>query len=114
VTTVLAAQEKHLRLNILLHQEDGCWVAHCPELGTLAADPDYEIAWEDAVRLCRAALTHGLNRGRDLRDIVKPPPANIAEIIASAREDGFLRLHLQARMKDGTELTVHRVLRKAA
>lgn len=101
-------QPRVLRLNVLLRQECGRWVAHCPELNTLASDADLETAWEDIVRVCRAHLTYGLKTGRTLAQLIKPPPADILEIIAQAEIDGFLRLHLQP--VDHTEFKVFRMI----
>lgn len=89
-----AAQQEHLRLNVLLRKENDCWVAFCPELDTLAADPDLETAWEDVVRVCRARLAYGLAAGLSLEELVKPAPPNLAQIVAQAEIDGFLRLHM--------------------
>lgn len=110
---VSAEQPKLLRLNVLLRHEEGCWVARCPEIGTLSADPDFETAWEDIVRLCRAHLAYGMSIGMTLADLVKPPPADIAEIIAQTTIDGHLRLHLKPCI-DSTELEVFRMIPQAA
>jgi hypothetical protein len=112
----MPAQTKHLQLNVLIRQEDGCWVAHCPEVNALAADPDFETAWEDIMRLCRAHLIYGLKMGKSLSDLIKPPPADLAQIIAQAEMDGCLRLHFnrvdQALVDSVIE--VRRVLAQAA
>jgi hypothetical protein len=87
-------------------------VAFCPELNTLAADPDLETSWEDIVRICRAHLAYGLTAGMSLAELVKPPPANLAQIIAQAETDGFLRLHMSCMGQ--TEVKVVRMFAHAA
>ena len=109
---VSSVQPEHLRLNVLLRQEDECWVAFCPELNTLAADPDLEKAWEDVVRVCRARLAYGLAEGLSLDELVKPAPGNLAQIISQAETDGFLRLHMKGMGK--TEVKVVRMFGCAA
>jgi hypothetical protein len=83
-----------LRLNIILCKEDGCWVARCPELDTLAADPDIETAWEDIVRVCRAHIACGLLDGKTLKDLMRPPPDNWLEIMAHHQKEGWVRMHV--------------------
>ena len=111
--SVSLEQPKMLRLNVVLRREDDCWVARCPELGTLAADPDLETAWEDIVRICRAHLVYGLKIGMALADLIKPVPADISELISQLDTDGFLRLHFN-RAVDHTEIKMYRMVAVAA
>ena len=108
------ATERPLKLNVLLSQQDGCWVATCTELDVVAANPDMERAWEDATRVCRAHLLYGLRSGLSLRDLVKPPPKNLGEIMAQMEEDGMLTINIRPSVHGAEAVEIHRLVRKAA
>ncbi len=88
---------KALELDVLLSRDDGLWIAECPQIGVLVADPDLETAWEDATRACRAHLLYAIRTGIDLHDVIKPPPDNLAEIIRQARKDQRLIVELNCK-----------------
>jgi hypothetical protein len=110
------ATEQPLKLNVVLSQQDGCWVATCTELGVVTADPDMETAWEDATRVCRAHLLYGMRTGRSLKDLLKPPPDNIDEIMAQAQEDGTLIINLRPQVapQPRESVEIHRFVHRTA
>lgn len=77
-----------------MQREEGCWVARCTNLGTIAADPDLDTAWDHITRVCRAHLDYGLAKGFGLDELVKPVPTDIVE---AYKQHGYIKLHFGKR-----------------
>lgn len=83
-----------LQLDVLAYQEDGIWVAKCPQFDILTSHPDKNEAFEQAKSMCAAHICHAINKGTRWEDLFQPITKEISLIMAMAENEGTLTVTL--------------------
>ncbi len=67
----MGAGKAKLQFDVTIESENGMWVARCPALGALAADPDRDTALEDIAQVSYAHLAYGVAAGVPFSSLIK-------------------------------------------
>lgn len=85
---------KTLRLDVVLHNEGGLWVARCVQFAILTSHPNQEQAWADIQELCKAQVLYAAKHDPDLSRLFRPPSSELMKLMATARDEGQVVLSL--------------------
>jgi len=85
---------KTLRLDVVLHQENGLWVARCVQLDILTSGPDRKQVWSDIQELCKAQVLYAAKHDPDLAFLFRPPSSELMKLMATARDEGRVILQV--------------------
>lgn len=98
---------RQLQLDIVQHQEDGWWVAHCVQFNILTSARDKDECWKMAQALCISHVCHACKTDPDFSELFKPASAELSRLMAMAKDEGSVTL-LMERHDHNEMLTLHR------
>lgn len=72
--SVFGRRKPSFDLHVLIHEENGVWVAHCLEMDIVTAHKEQSTVENDIIDLIRAQIESAIEHG-NMENIFKPAPS---------------------------------------
>jgi predicted RNase H-like HicB family nuclease len=84
-----------IRLNVLFYQQEGYWVAFCPELSVLDSANTWSEVRDGIQALCQAHVERAIELKLSPLDVFKPPTMELFQKLMLGHEVGLAVVELQ-------------------